>query len=81
MGTATRFAAPVFIVAGRYDRNTDADLAHEYFEKIEAPTRQFKWFEQSAHSPPFEEPAAFNAFMIDEVLPVVLKARRGGVGR
>ena len=49
MGTATRLAVPVFIVAGRYDRNTDADLAHEYFEKIEAPTKQFKWFEQSAH--------------------------------
>jgi proline iminopeptidase len=79
MGTATRFATPVFIVAGRYDHNTDADLAHEYFEKIEAPTKQFKWFEQSAHSPPFEEPAAFNAFMIDEVLPVVLKAQRGSL--
>ena len=70
MGTATRFAVPIFIVAGRYDRNTDADLAHEYFEKIEAPAKQFKWFEQSAHSPPFEEPQAFNAFMIKDVLPV-----------
>jgi proline iminopeptidase len=75
MGSATRFAMPVFIVSGRFDRNTDADLAHEYFDKIEAPAKQFKWFEQSAHSPPFEEPAAFNAFMINEVLPVVLKAR------
>jgi proline iminopeptidase len=70
MGKATRFAMPVFIVAGRYDRNTDADLAHEYFDKIEAPVKQFKWFEQSAHSPPFEEPQAFNDFMIKDVLPV-----------
>ncbi len=70
MNKATRFAVPVFIVAGRYDRNTDADLAHEYFDKINAPIKQFKWFEQSAHSPPFEEPQAFNEFMIRDVLPV-----------
>lgn len=71
MGTATRFAVPVFIVAGRHDHNTDANLAHEYFEKIDAPLKQFKWFEQSAHSPPFEEPQAFNDFMIREVLPII----------
>lgn len=71
MGNARRFTVPVFIVAGRYDRNTDADLAHEYYDKIEAPTKQFRWFEQSAHSPPFEEPQAFNDFMIKQVLPVV----------
>jgi pimeloyl-ACP methyl ester carboxylesterase len=81
MATAKHFAIPVFIVAGRYDRNTDADLAHEYFDKIEAPAKQFKWFEQSAHSPPFEEPAAFNAFMINDVLPVAIKTQQGNVGR
>jgi proline iminopeptidase len=70
MRTATRFAVPVFIVAGRHDRNTDADLAHEYFESVEAPVKRFKWFEQSAHSPPFEEPQAFNDFMIRDVLPL-----------
>lgn len=67
---ATRFAVPVFIVAGRHDRNTPADLAHDYFEAIEAPMKRFKWFENSAHSPMFEEPAAFNDFMRREVLPV-----------
>jgi len=68
--TATQFQVPVFILAGRCDHNTDATLSHEYFDKIRAPSKQFKWFEQSAHSPLFEEPAAFNAFMIHEVLPV-----------
>jgi proline iminopeptidase len=81
LGTATRFAMPVFIVAGRSDRNTDSDLAHDYFERIEAPSKQFKWFEQSAHSPPFEEPDAFNAFMINDVLPVALNAQQGNVAR
>jgi proline iminopeptidase len=74
MDKATRFAVPIFIVSGRYDRNTDANLAHEYFDKIEAPAKQFKWFEKSAHSPPFEEPQAFNDFMIKEVLPVASRS-------
>jgi len=74
--TATQFKVPIFIVAGRYDHNTDAGLAHEYFDKIAAPIKQFKWFEKSAHSPQFEEPAAFNAFMINQVLPAALSANR-----
>ena len=71
ISTATRFEMPIFIGAGRFDNNTDASLAHDYFNRIEAPYKQFKWFENSAHSPMFEEPAAFNAFMIDDVLPRV----------
>jgi pimeloyl-ACP methyl ester carboxylesterase len=76
IGTATHFAVPVFIVAGRFDHNTDAALAHDYFTKIDAPMKRFKWFEQSAHSPQFEEPQTFNAFMISEVLPVARSRQR-----
>lgn len=73
LNTATKFDVPIFIAAGRYDRGTDATLAHEYFDRIEAPVKQFKWFERSAHCPPFEEPAAFNSFVVEEVLPLALK--------
>lgn len=73
---ATRFAMPVFILAGRYDRNTDAALQHEYYERIVAPAKRFVWFEASAHSPPFEQPAAFNAVLIRYVLPVALRRSR-----
>lgn len=67
---APAFVVPVFIVAGRHDRNTDAGLQYEYFEQITAPEKNFVWFENSAHSPPFEEPEAFNTFVIRDVLPV-----------
>lgn len=77
---ATRFQMPVFILAGRFDRNTDAELQRSYFDRIEAPHKRFRWFENSAHSPPFEEPAAFHAFMFSEVLPMV-RARKGSVPR
>lgn len=69
--SANRFAMPVFILAGRFDHNVDAALAHDYFAGIEAPAKHFKWFENSAHSPPFEEPRVFNQYMIDTVLPTV----------
>jgi proline iminopeptidase len=74
MRNAPAFDVPVFFAAGRYDRNTDADLQHAYFERIAAPAKTFEWFENSAHSPPFEEPEAFNAFVLSDVLPVA-KAR------
>ncbi len=67
---ARAFDVPVFIAAGRHDHNTDADLQREYFDEIAAPSKHFEWFENSAHSPPFEEPEAFNAFMVEHVLPV-----------
>lgn len=73
--SATRLAVPIFIVAGRFDHNTDANLAHDYFERIVAPYKRFTWFEASAHSPMFEQPAAFNALMIESVLPVAERYR------
>ncbi len=66
----TRFSVPVVIVSGRFDHNTDGALAYNYYNAIEAPSKDFEWFEQSAHSPQFEEPDAFNAFIIDRLLPL-----------
>lgn len=79
--SATKFAVPIFIVAGRFDHGVDATLQKEYFDRIEAPDKHFKWFENSAHCPPFEEPVAFNVFIIEEVLPVALKSQRAAEGR
>lgn len=70
---ATKFDMPVFIVSGRFDYNTPAGLQKAWFDRIEAPVKTQRWFEHSAHSPPFEEPDKFNRFMIDEVLPVAQK--------
>ncbi len=73
--SATHFQMPVFMAAGRHDHNTDATLQKLYFDRLEAPYKQFKWFANSAHSPMFEEPALFNAFMIDEVRPRIFADR------
>lgn len=72
---ARRFAMPVVIATGRFDRNTDADLQKEWFDEIEAPAKTHFWFEESAHSPLFEQPEAFNRMMIETVLPLALQWR------
>jgi proline iminopeptidase len=64
------FQVPVFFLLGRYDRNTSAVLAAQYFEIIDAPYKRLIWFENSAHNPPFEEPEKFNRVLIDQVLPL-----------
>ncbi len=60
---------PVYFVIGRHDYTTPFVLAEEYFNQLQAPYKEFIWFEKSAHSPPFEEPDKFHRLMIEKVLP------------
>jgi proline iminopeptidase len=54
------FDIPVFFFLGRFDHQVSASLAAEYFDRLKAPRKELTWFDQSAHSPPFEEPEKFN---------------------
>lgn len=47
---------PVYFLAGKYDYTCCYDLQKEYFEFLDAPEKYFYTFENSAHSPLFEEP-------------------------
>ena len=50
---------PVFIFAGKHDYQVPSSLAKQYFELLEAPYKEFIWFEDSAHLLNFEEPDKF----------------------
>ncbi len=50
---------PIAFFAGRYDYNTPSSLVEEYYRKLNAPLKQFIWFEDSAHFPILEEPKEF----------------------
>ena len=65
--TYRHFDVPVYFVLGRADRQVPSDLGAEYWETIEAPCKALIWFDDSAHSPPFEEPERFNDLMIQRV--------------
>ena len=53
----TELEVPVYFCSGRFDYTVNHDLAKAYLEQLKAPVKGFYTFEQSAHSPLFEEPA------------------------
>lgn len=54
---------PVYIFQGMNDYQTSYEVAKEYFDKLDAPQKQFFSFENSAHSPNYEEKEKFEAIL------------------
>lgn len=63
---------PVFFFIGRHDRVVAPETSAAYFDMLTAPSKKFVWFEESAHEPPVEEPAKFNAAMAELVRPLTM---------
>ncbi|MAT45634.1 MAG: alpha/beta hydrolase [Anaerolineaceae bacterium] len=59
---------PVYFLHGIYDYTCAYPLALDYFEKINAPLKGFYTFDQSAHSPIFEEPEKTLKILQEDVL-------------
>ena len=51
-----RIDIPVYFFHGIYDYTVSYPLAKDYFDQIKAPVKGFYTFNNSAHSPTFEEP-------------------------
>lgn len=47
---------PIYFLAGRYDYTCNYELQNKYYEYITAPIKELYIFENSAHSPVYEEP-------------------------
>ena len=54
--SVTEFSIPVYFFHGIYDYTCSYTEANVYFENLRAPVKGFYTFDQSAHSPIFEEP-------------------------
>jgi len=65
----TELSIPVYFVSGIHDYTVNYTLAKDYFEKMRAPLKGFYTFEQSAHSPLFEEPEKMQKILLEDVLP------------
>ena len=65
---------PVIIFAGRYDINVNSQVANEWFASVKAPSRQFVWFENSAHLPMTEEPGKFLLSLVRYARPIAERA-------
>ena len=57
--TLPRLDCPVVMVQGRHDQVAPASAAERYAEVLTAPSKQFVWFEHSAHMPQLDEPGRF----------------------
>ena len=64
----TELEIPVYFFHGKYDYTCAYPLAKDYFEKLKAPLKGFYTFEQSAHSPIFEEPEKMLEILQEDVL-------------
>lgn len=59
---------PVYFFHGRYDYTVSYPLAKSYLDKLQAPIKGFYTFENSAHSPMFEEPIKMGQIIQEDVL-------------
>lgn len=59
---------PVYFLSGKYDLTVNINLSKAYFEKLEAPIKGFYTFEESAHSPIFEESKKVKEIIEKDVL-------------
>ena len=58
---------PIYFFAGKDDYTCSYTLQYEYYNKIDAPIKKFYTFDNSAHSPIFEQPQEAQK-LIEEIL-------------
>ena len=59
---------PVYFLHGRYDYTVSRVLAKTYLQQLQAPLKGFYTYEDSAHSPIFEEPERTRMMLTNDVL-------------
>ena len=66
--TITELNIPVCFFSGKYDLTVNIDLSKAYHEKLQAPLKGFYTFNNSAHSPLFEEPRQVRQIIETDIL-------------
>ena len=59
---------PVYFLSGKYDLTVNTALSKAYLKKLQAPAKGFYTFENSAHSPLFEEPQLVKEIIEKDIL-------------
>lgn len=66
----TKFSVPMFYLIGASDYNTPFELSYEYYKTVEAPLKDYIWFNRSGHSPLAEEAEKFSKTLAEKILQV-----------
>jgi pimeloyl-ACP methyl ester carboxylesterase len=64
----SKLEIPVYFISGKYDLTVNSDLSKAYLNQLQAPVKAFYTFNESAHSPIFEEPQRFIEILLKDVL-------------
>jgi pimeloyl-ACP methyl ester carboxylesterase len=72
MNAAPALQMPVLFFLGRRDHWVPPETSVAYFNALTAPSKRLVWFEESGHQLFMDEPARFNASMIELVRPLAL---------
>jgi pimeloyl-ACP methyl ester carboxylesterase len=64
----TEMDIPVYFFSGAYDYTCNYSLSREYLEQLNAPLKGFYLFQNSAHTPIFEEPEKVRSILQEDVL-------------
>jgi proline iminopeptidase len=67
-----KLECPLIVFAGRYDVNINSQVAAEWFATVKAPSKQFVWFENSAHLPMTEQPGEFLISLVQYARPLAV---------
>jgi pimeloyl-ACP methyl ester carboxylesterase len=63
-----RLEVPIVIAHGRLDQVAPADAAERFYDSVTATGKEIVWFEESAHTPHFEEPEKFREVLMTRAL-------------
>jgi proline iminopeptidase len=72
--TIRKLDCPLLIFDGRYDVNINSDVTAAWFATVQAPSKRFVWFENSAHLPMTEEPGKFLVSLVRYARPIAERA-------
>jgi esterase/lipase len=55
---------PIILAQGRLDQVVPGVAAQKFYDALTAPSKQLIWFEHSAHTPQYDEPAKFRDVLL-----------------
>jgi pimeloyl-ACP methyl ester carboxylesterase len=69
----TKFAIPVFIIQGQEDLRAPPEIAKSYFDRIDAPQKQFFVLPGSSHEPSRDSTDLLLKVLLEKVRPLALE--------
>jgi pimeloyl-ACP methyl ester carboxylesterase len=63
--TLPRLEVPIVFAQGRFDQVAPGIATQRFYDALIAPSKQLVWFDKSAHTPQYDEPAKFRQLLLD----------------